>query len=182
MDSFSLILTYINIYNNIYNKGIGGSMRKFIPVIFIFLLAFAGCSFLTPSPDFTIVDTGTYIGWYAAPDVTYLFDEINIRNNTDIDCRITEVRYDYLHEGNNLISLPNEPMTFDVLLAANNTKLETVGTATLLEVPFFFPQSVYDRMVAEDWDNVTLRVYITVEDDYGYGKTTEKYIDVAIIM
>lgn len=154
-------------------------MRKFIPVIFILLLAGAGCSFLTPSPDFTIVGTDP-VGFSVAGETTLTLFEIEIRNNTDIDCRITEVRYDYLHEGNVLVNLPNEPMTIDVLLEANNTELGTVNSSYLENFLFSFPQAVYDRMVSQDWDFVTLRIYITVEDDYGYNKTTEKYIDLLI--
>lgn len=159
-------------------------MRKFIPVIFIFILVLANCSFVTPAPDFEITSFDPIAFFISAPG-TASFSSIEIKNTSSVDCRITRMRFEYLHSTTSLATYPETPYTYDVFIAGSNLEdmEEPLYNYGYLEgITLEVPQDVYDDMVSNEWDSVTLRTYITVEDNYGYGKTTEKYFDIPVKM
>jgi len=159
-------------------------MKIKVAFLIVFALFLASCSTITPSPDFTV----TYLSnnaWTVGVGVTYVpIDSIRVQNNTTVETMIYRTTYQYLKNGTIIYESPTDTfMSMNIVLPATQTVDGVVydGKVTIAKIGFPFPTDVWDKMVENDWDGVTLRVFLHGRDNYGYNKTFTTSFDFGCI-
>ena len=159
-------------------------MKFKLSIIALLVLFVASCSTITPSPDFTVywLSNNAYGVTAGTPFVE--ISQIDLINNTSVETLIYRSTYQYLKNGDIIYETPNDTfMSMNILLPANTTNNGIVikGEASIANTAFPFPTEVWDLMVANEWDGVTLRVFLHGKDNYGYNKTCTESFDFGVI-
>lgn len=147
-------------------------MKFKLSIIALLVLFVASCSTITPSPDFTVTELPKLATDVTAGTTEITIPPIIIENNTSVETVIYSSTYQYIKDGT-IIAECDEFITMSALLPANKT-VEGVLVKGELELTSFlypFPSEVWTAMIDNDWEGVTLRVFLTGRDNYGYNKT-----------
>ncbi|MGE3062111.1 MAG: hypothetical protein AB7T10_00540 [bacterium] len=158
---------------------------KFRMLIIVLLALFvASCSTITPNPDFSVTWLSNN-GYAVGSDTSFvIIDELEIQNNAAVETVIYRSTYQYIKNGIIIYDSPTDTfMSMNILLPANKSVGDSivVGTATIENLPFPLPDEVWDKMVENDWEGVTLRVFLHGKDNYGYNKTCSESFDFGVI-
>lgn len=142
----------------------------------------ASCSFITPAPDFELYFHT--IGYQVNNTTTALYqDTMMVVNTGQVDMYVVDIDYDYMHDGTVIYNYDNNADDFKFLCEAISDSQQAAGDSSYVIIysyDFAFPSEVWDAMSTNNWPEVNLRVYITADDAYGYGKSTTKYVDCKI--
>lgn len=153
--------------------------------IIILLLLAASCSQITQDPNFSVVDTYP-IGFQASPTTEeFLFETIDIDNNTSVETKIDKVWYQYVLNGTVLYNPAGNGDTLFTIssLLKGNGEIDgdmVTYSITLENFPFPFDSIVNDYMFTNDIQSITLRIFVSGVDNYGYNKRYTTSTDIAI--
>jgi len=159
-------------------------MKIKIAVFTLLVLFLASCSTVTPSPDFSVIELSNNAYAVCSPTSFVEITKITVQNNTSVETMIYRSTYQYLKSGDIIYESPTDTfMSMNILIPANTTVngITTRGTVYIENTSFPFPSKVWDKMVDNDWDGVTLRIFLHGKDNYGYNKTFTTSFDFGVI-
>lgn len=151
-----------------------------VSALTVLLLAIiASCSFITPAPDFELFHNP--IGWYVSSTTTQIpIDSILVVNTGQVDMYVINIDHEFRHNGTILYSYDDNENDYRLYCPAVSDSMQAENDSSYVIIygsKYEFPASVWTAMDNNDWSEINMRVYITAEDAYGYGKATTKYFD-----
>ena len=156
------------------------------------LFVISSCSMATPAPEFVITSHNPLAFSIDATTTWLNIDAITIENTSNVDMNITgySIRF-FDPNGNSFAVWPssNTPMSLSLYIPGKGIVdgVETTYTGTLenFAAPIVDDSigiDIYNTMLTNNWDAVTMRVTITGEDAYGYDKQVSHYTDFGIVL
>jgi len=155
-------------------------MKFKLAIIPLLVLFVASCSTITPSPDFTITWLSNNAAGVGSTSTYVEISSIELVNNTSVETLVYRSTYQYLKNGDIIYESPTDTfMSMNILIPANKTVAGEIikGTISIDNTSFPFPADVWNMMVDNNWDGVTLRVFLHGKDNYGYNKTCSEFFD-----
>ena len=126
----------------------------------------ASCSQITAPPNFSVTDT-SILGAIVTPSTASIaIDDITIENNTTVATKLDKIWYQYILNGTILYNPAGNGDTLYTFSAL----LDTNTTYQIVNIVVPFDSIVNDYMFTNDIESITLRLFISGVDNYGYNK------------
>jgi len=136
-----------------------------LTIIALLILA-ASCTQITAPPNFSVIDT-SILGAIVTPSTASIaIDDITIENNTTVATKLDRIWYQYILNGTVLYNPAGNGDTLYTFSAL----LDTNTTYKIINIVVPFDSIVNDYMFTNDIQSITLRLFISGVDNYGYNK------------